>query len=46
MHTAVAHRRGLDYVGVGIHEAAHIGGAAEAGEILVSAATMSSAKRT
>jgi class 3 adenylate cyclase len=46
MHTAVAHRRGLDYVGVGIHEAAHIGGAAEAGEILVSAVTMSSAKRT
>jgi class 3 adenylate cyclase len=44
MHTAVAHRRGLDYVGVGIHEAAHIGGAAEAGEILVSAATMASAK--
>ena len=46
MHTAVAHRRGLDYVGVGIHEAAHIGGAADAGEILVSAATMDSAKTT
>lgn len=46
MHTAVAHRRGLDYVGVGIHEAAHIGGAADAGEILVSAATMGSAKTT
>ena len=46
MHTAVAHRRGLDYVGVGIHEAAHIGGAAEAGEILVSNATLGSAKTT
>jgi class 3 adenylate cyclase len=46
MHTAVAHRRGLDYVGVGIHEAAHIGGAAEAGEILVSIATLGSAKTT
>jgi class 3 adenylate cyclase len=46
MHTAIAHRRGLDYVGVGIHEAAHIGGAADAGEILVSAATMDSAKTT
>jgi class 3 adenylate cyclase len=46
MHTAVAHRRGLDYVGVGIHEAAHIGGAAEAGDILVSGATLSAAKTT
>src|SRR6185295_2420355 len=31
MHTAVAHRRGLDYAGVGIHEAARIAGAAGAG---------------
>jgi class 3 adenylate cyclase len=46
MHTAVAHRRGLDYVGVGIHEAAHIGGAADAGEILVSLATIGLAKST
>jgi class 3 adenylate cyclase len=44
MHTAVAHRRGLDYAGVGIHEAARIGGVAEAGEILVSATTMAAAK--
>ena len=46
MHTAVAHKRGLDYVGVGIHEAAHISGAADAGEILVSAVTLGSAKTT
>ncbi len=44
MHTAVAHRRGLDYAGVGVHEAARIGGVADAGEILVSAATMAAAK--
>jgi class 3 adenylate cyclase len=46
MHTAVAHRRGLDYAGVGIHEAARIAGAAGAGEILVSAATLAGAKTT
>jgi class 3 adenylate cyclase len=46
MHTAVAHRRGLDYAGLGIHEAARIGGAADAGEILVSAATLEAAKTT
>lgn len=44
MHTAVAHRRGLDYAGVGIHEAARIAGAAGAGEILVSAGTLAAAK--
>jgi class 3 adenylate cyclase len=43
MHTAVAHRRGLDYAGFGIHEAARIGGVADGGEILVSVATMESA---
>ncbi|MGH2490599.1 MAG: adenylate/guanylate cyclase domain-containing protein, partial [Candidatus Limnocylindria bacterium] len=46
MHTAVAHRRGLDYAGMGIHEAARIGGVADAGEILVSAATLEEAKTT
>ena len=46
MHTAVAHRRGLDYAGVGIHEAARIAGAASAGEILVSAGTLAGAKTT
>ena len=46
MHTAVAHRRGLDYAGFGIHEAARIGGVAEGGEILVTAATLVGAKST
>lgn len=44
MHTAPAHRRGLDYAGFGIHEAARIGGAADGGEILVSLVTLDSAK--
>jgi class 3 adenylate cyclase len=43
MHTADAHRRGLDYTGFGIHEAARIGGVAGADEIVVSAATLESA---
>jgi class 3 adenylate cyclase len=43
MHTADAHRRGLDYTGFGIHEAARIGGVAGPDEILVSAATLESA---
>lgn len=43
MHTAPAHRRGLDYAGFGIHEAARIGSVAEAGEIVVTQATMESA---
>jgi class 3 adenylate cyclase len=44
MHTAVAYRRGLDYAGFGIHEAARIGAAAEGGEILATAATLDAAK--
>jgi class 3 adenylate cyclase len=44
MHTAIAHRRGLDYAGFGVHEAARIGGVAEGGEIIVSAATLDAAK--
>ncbi len=45
MHTAGAHRRGLDYAGFGIHEAARIGGVAGADEILVSTVTLESAAR-
>jgi class 3 adenylate cyclase len=45
MHTADAHRRGLDYTGFGIHEAARIGGVAGADEILVSAATLEAAAK-
>lgn len=46
IHAAAAHRRGLDYAGLGVHEAARIGGVAEAGEILVSAATLDGANTT
>lgn len=46
MHTAPAHRRGLDYAGFGIHEAARIGSVAEGGEILVTPTTIESAGRT
>jgi class 3 adenylate cyclase len=45
MHTAGAHRRGLDYAGFGIHEAARIGGVAGPDEILASAATLESAAK-
>ena len=45
MHTADAHRRGLDYTGFGIHEAARIGGVAGTDEILVTAATLESAAK-
>lgn len=43
MHTSEATRRGLDYAGAGIHEAARIGGLAEAGEVLLSRATLEAA---
>ncbi|MEK6207036.1 MAG: adenylate/guanylate cyclase domain-containing protein [Chloroflexota bacterium] len=46
MHTAPAHRRGLDYAGFGIHEAARIGAVAEGGEIVVTGATIESAGAT
>jgi class 3 adenylate cyclase len=46
MHTAPAHRRGLDYAGFGIHEAARIGSIAEGGEIVVTATTIESAGAT
>ncbi|MDQ2912117.1 MAG: hypothetical protein M3T56_02565 [Chloroflexota bacterium] len=45
MHTADANRRGLDYAGFGIHEAARIGGVAGTDEILVSAATLEAAAK-
>ena len=45
MHTADAVRRGLDYAGFGIHEAARIGGVAGTDEILVSVATLESAAK-
>ncbi|HEX9268586.1 MAG TPA: adenylate/guanylate cyclase domain-containing protein [Candidatus Limnocylindria bacterium] len=45
MHTAGAHRRGLDYAGFGIHEAARIGAVAGADEILASAATLEAAAK-
>jgi len=45
MHTAGAHRRGLDYAGFGIHEAARIGGVAGPDEILTSAATLESSAK-
>ncbi len=40
LHTTDSYKRGLDYAGLGIHEAARIGGAADAGEILASAETL------
>jgi class 3 adenylate cyclase len=46
MHTSAAHRRGLDYAGFGVHEAARIAAAAGAGEIFASAGTLAAAKMT
>ena len=40
VHTTAVNRRGLDYAGKGIHEAARIGALAEGGEILASAGTL------
>jgi class 3 adenylate cyclase len=45
MHTADADRRGLDYTGFGIHEAARIGGVAGTDEILITAATLEAARK-
>lgn len=44
IHGATANRVGLDYVGTGVNQAARIGAAADGGEILVSAATLASAR--
>lgn len=45
VHLAEATRSGLDYIGVGVNQAARIGAAAGGGEILASAATVAAAGR-
>lgn len=40
VHTADTHQRGLDYAGVGIHEAARVGALAAGGEILTTRSTL------
>jgi class 3 adenylate cyclase len=45
IHRAEANRSGLDYVGSGVNLAARLAGAASAGEILVSHATLDSGRR-
>ena len=45
VHQADAIRRGLDYAGVGVHEAARVGALAADGEILVTRATLDSTTR-
>lgn len=46
LHTAEAHRAGLDYLGRGVNYAARIGAAADAGEVLASDATLAAARRS
>ena len=46
IHGAEVNRVGLDYTGGGVNQASRIGAAAEGGEILVSAATLSAARHT
>lgn len=46
VHQAEANRVGLDYTGIGVNQAARIGAAAEAGEILASRATLGAARRS
>lgn len=46
VHTAEATRAGLDYIGVGVNTASRIGAMAEGGEILASAATLDTARRS
>jgi len=43
IHQAEANRVGLDYAGAGVNQAARIGGAANGGEVLVSATTLKAA---
>lgn len=43
VHYADAFQRGLDYAGVGVHEAARVGALAEGGEILTTRATLDAA---
>ena len=45
VHQAEATRSGLDYIGVGVNQAARIGAAAAGGEILASAGTVTAAGR-
>lgn len=44
LHSAEATQKGLDYAGMGVHEAARIGALAEGGEILVSSKTYESSR--
>ena len=46
VHEADATRRGLDYAGVGVHEAARVGALAGEGEILVTRPTLERSGRT
>ena len=45
IHTTDASKRGLDYAGIGVHEAARIGSLAGAGEIVASSETLSARAR-
>ncbi|HYK97121.1 MAG TPA: adenylate/guanylate cyclase domain-containing protein [Candidatus Acidoferrales bacterium] len=45
IHTTDATKRGLDYAGIGVHEAARIGSLAGAGEIVASSETLSARSR-
>ncbi len=45
VHAAEATRSGADFIGIGVNEAARIGAAATAGEVLVSEETLASAGR-
>jgi class 3 adenylate cyclase len=46
IHTAEATRAALDYIGVGVNAASRVGAMAEGGEILASASTLASARRS
>jgi class 3 adenylate cyclase len=45
IHLAEAGRSGLDYLGLGVNEAARVGAAAAGGEILVTTATLEASRR-
>ncbi|HET7701143.1 MAG TPA: adenylate/guanylate cyclase domain-containing protein [Candidatus Limnocylindria bacterium] len=45
VHSAEATQRGLDYAGVGVHEAARVGALADGGEILVTRTTLEATGR-
>jgi class 3 adenylate cyclase len=45
LHRAEAGRAGLDYLGIGVNQAARVGAAAAGGEILVTAATLEASRR-